>query len=81
MFWRGEGLIKYVFNQGAATAAQMFADMPAARDQENGPQSLLSVHSSRRGCGASDLRDIIFGHLAVANLPFEIDEPPCPNVD
>ncbi|KAH6661847.1 heterokaryon incompatibility protein-domain-containing protein, partial [Halenospora varia] len=32
------------------------------------PQSLRQILSTRRGMGVSDLRDMIFGHLAVAGL-------------
>ncbi|KAH7403135.1 heterokaryon incompatibility protein-domain-containing protein [Cadophora sp. MPI-SDFR-AT-0126] len=66
---------------GTTKAARMFSDMHAARERKKDPQSLLSVLISRRGCGVSDVRDIIFGHLAVADLPSKGNEPPCPKVD
>jgi len=32
------------------------------------PESVLSTHLARRGFGVTDMRDIIYGHLAVAGL-------------
>ncbi|PVH77289.1 hypothetical protein DL98DRAFT_638453 [Cadophora sp. DSE1049] len=59
---------------------QAISDMHKARDRK-GPPSLMSVLSSRRGSGVTDLRDLIYGHLAVADLPTEDNIPPCPVVD
>jgi hypothetical protein len=33
---------------------------------------------TRRGFGAADLRDLVYGHLAVAQLPSRRNWPPCP---
>ncbi|KAE8445418.1 hypothetical protein EG329_013431 [Mollisiaceae sp. DMI_Dod_QoI] len=60
---------------------KVFSDMYAARKRTAGPPTLFSVLLSRRGFGVSDLRDLIYGHLAVAGLPSTTNIPPCPVVD
>jgi hypothetical protein len=39
------------------------------------PASLLDILFSRRGMGVSDMRDIIYGHLAVADLHHSNEDP------
>jgi hypothetical protein len=58
-----------------------FSDMNAARRQKPGPPSLFSVLVSRRGFKATNLRDLVYGHLAVARLPSRTNIAPCPVVD
>lgn len=64
-------------------AVQRFHSMHMARDQENGSPSLISILPSRRGLGATDKRDFIFGHLAIADLPAKaiVNGEQCPIVD
>lgn len=60
---------------------EVFSDMDGARKQMLPPPKLLDVLLSRRGFGASDPRDLIYGHFAVAGLPTKFDSPRCPIVD
>ncbi|KAG4419542.1 hypothetical protein IFR04_007336 [Cadophora malorum] len=68
-------------HSGMNEAVRMFSDMHAARDKKKGSPSVLSILKSRKCYGVSDLRDIIFGHLAAANLPSATNDPPCPKID
>jgi len=58
---------------------EVFSGMHAARKGK--PPTLLSVMVSRRGFGASNPRDLVYGHLAVARLPSKRNVPSCPVVD
>jgi len=58
-----------------------FSDMNAARTGQPQEPTLFSVMLNRRGFRATDLRDLVYGHLAVARLPSKINSPPCPVVD
>ena len=55
-----------------------FSDMNLARTSH---PTLFAVMLSRRGFRATDLRDHVYGYLAVAGLPSKRNSPPCPVVD
>lgn len=75
------GVKRYEASNGAERM-RLFSDMHAALvDHPHELPSLLSVLVSRRGSGVSNLRDLVYGHLAVAGLPSRINSPPCPVVD
>jgi hypothetical protein len=58
-----------------------FSDMNSARRGQPQEPMLFSVMLNRRGFRATDLRDLVYGHLAVARLPSKENSPPCPVVD
>ncbi len=60
---------------------KIYGDMHEARRLRPQNPSLFSLLSSRRGLGATNLRDLIYGHLAVAGLPKGNNVPSCPVVD
>lgn len=55
--------------------------MQRARNQGDQTPSLLSVVASRRGYGVTDKRDLIYGLLAIADLPAKAIGTQCPVVD
>ena len=66
---------------GEVALIKQFSDMNAARKGQPQVPTLFSVMLNRRGFRATDLRDLVYGHLAVARLPSNINSPPCPVVD
>jgi hypothetical protein len=64
-----------------AVVIKRFSDMNAARTGQPQEPTLFSVMLNRRGFRATDLRDLVYGHLAVARLPSKTNSPPCPVVD
>ncbi|KAE9372711.1 HET-domain-containing protein, partial [Stipitochalara longipes BDJ] len=60
---------------------KLFSDMHEARKGNPETPTLFSVMLSRRGFGAANPRDLVYGNLAVARLPSKKNVPPCPVVD
>jgi hypothetical protein len=57
---------------------RLFAEMHAARKDLPEVPSLSSVMLSRRGFGVSDVRDLVYGHPAIARLPSRKNSPLVP---
>jgi len=71
-----------IANAEDETRLKPFFDMHAARKLTEGtPPTLFSILLLRRGFEATDKRDLIYGNLAVAHLPSENNDPPCPVVN
>jgi hypothetical protein len=66
---------------GEVALIKRLSDMNAARKGQPQEPTLFSVMLNRRGFRATHLRDLVYGHLAVARLPSKMNSPPCPVVD
>ncbi|PMD16845.1 HET-domain-containing protein [Hyaloscypha hepaticicola] len=73
--WRREENSDYWARLNESALIERFYDMNAARRSYT---TLFTVVLGRRGSRATDLRDLVYGYLAVDRLPPKRNYPPCP---